>query len=209
MVVLSEIQGPKSRPDLPSPLVRSGCASRPTTRPVRALAATPPSGPGTVASSSLDFQPGACERSSAERAQYHWKARERAKSGFVMRSRTLCLVTSRNGGSRACSPSEHEASHFNCVRKQASLRRSDKLGSSPRAMAGTARKSRQGGPQTPYDVQRRHRGEPLWPALVSHAVTEVELCIRRIAQRAVGMHPAGRLGAVGATCTPCSTTPYA
>ena len=116
---------------LHAPHVRSGCASRPTTRPVRVLAATPPSGPATVASSSLDFQPGACERSSTERAQYLWKARERAKSCFVMRCRTLCSVTSQHGGSRACSPSEHKAPHLNCVRKQASLRRSDKLGSGP------------------------------------------------------------------------------
>ena len=61
----------------------------------------------------------------------------------------------------------------------------------------------------PNDVQRRLREEPLCWVLVSHEVTEVEIGIRRMAQRVIGMHSFNRLGAVGAACTPCSTTPFA
>ena len=63
--------------------------------------------------------------------------------------------------------------------------------------------------QMPNDVQRRLREEPLCWVLVSHEVTEVEIGIRRMAQRVIGMHSSSRLGAVGAACTPCSTTPFA
>ena len=45
-------------------------------------------------------------------------------------------------------------------------------------------------------------------SLVSHTVTEVRFGVRRISQWVVAMPSPCSIGAVGATCTPCSTTPF-
>jgi hypothetical protein len=45
-------------------------------------------------------------------------------------------------------------------------------------------------------------------SLVSHAVTEVEISIVQLAHRVIGTRSAHSIGAVGTTCTPCSTTTF-
>ena len=48
----------------------------------------------------------------------------------------------------------------------------------------------------------------LLASLVSHKVTEVEICIVQLVQGVIGTRSTHSIGAVGGAGTPCSTTPF-